>query len=40
VGSLKVVNKLGVHFDVGSGLNDEMRLDPPKVGQRIVFKYQ
>ncbi len=40
IGSLKCVNKAGAYFDVGSGLSDEQRYNPPKVGQKIVYKYQ
>jgi len=40
IGSLKCINKAGAYFDVGSGLNDEMRYNPPKVGLKIVYKYQ
>lgn len=40
IGSLKCINKAGAHFDVGSGLNDEMRYNPPNIGLKIVYKYQ
>ncbi len=30
----------GVTFKIGSGLSDELRYNPPKVGSIITFKYQ
>jgi DNA ligase-1 len=40
VGALKVRNTHGVEFEVGSGLNDDMRKRPPKIGTVITYKYQ
>ncbi len=40
VGALKVRNTHGVEFEVGSGLNDDMRRKPPKIGSKITYKYQ
>lgn len=40
IGALKVRNTHGVEFEVGSGLNDEMRRRPPKKGTVITYKYQ
>lgn len=33
-------NTHGVEFEVGSGLNDDMRRRPPKIGTVITYKYQ
>lgn len=30
----------GKEFKVGTGFTDALRLDPPKIGSRITFKYQ
>lgn len=40
VGALKCRNTHGVEFEVGSGLNDDMRKRPPKIGTVITYKYQ
>jgi len=40
VGSLECQSKSGKKFQVGSGLTDAMRRDPPKKGSVITFKYQ
>lgn len=32
--------KSGVVFKIGSGFSDEMRKNPPKIGQIITYKYQ
>ncbi len=40
IGSLKVRNGKGIEFEVGSGLNDEMRKNPPDIGTFITYKYQ
>ncbi len=40
VGALKCRNTHGVEFEVGSGLNDDMRRKPPKIGSKITYKYQ
>jgi DNA ligase-1 len=39
VGALRCKNKLGVEFSVGSGMNDEIRKHPPKIGSTITYKY-
>jgi DNA ligase-1 len=39
-GSLMVVDRHGVEFDVGSGLTDELRHTPPPIGSIITFRYQ
>lgn len=39
VGSLKV-SWNGVEFNVGTGLNDKQRENPPKIGEMITFRYQ
>lgn len=40
VGALKVRNSKGVEFEVGSGLNDDLRQNPPDIGTKITYKYQ
>jgi DNA ligase-1 len=40
VGALKCRNTHGVEFEVGSGLTDDMRRKPPKIGSKITYKYQ
>lgn len=40
VGALKVRNTHGVEFEVGSGMTDEIRKHPPKIGTKITYKYQ
>jgi DNA ligase-1 len=40
VGALRVRNSKGVEFEVGSGLTDELRRKPPKIGSKITYKYQ
>jgi DNA ligase-1 len=40
VGALKVRNKAGVEFEIGSGLTDQLRQHPPKKGSWITYKYQ
>ena len=40
VGALKCKNTHGVQFDVGSGLTDDERRKPPKIGTKITYKYQ
>ena len=40
VGALMVVNDKGVKFKVGSGMTDKQRMNPPKKGSRITYKYQ
>lgn len=32
-------NTLGIEFGVGSGLNDDLRRRPPKIGSVITYKY-
>lgn len=39
-GSLMVEDRNGVKFDVGSGLDDETRKNPPPIGAIITFRYQ
>lgn len=39
-GSLRCINRAGVTFDCGSGLDDEMRKNPPEIGTIITYKYQ
>ena len=40
VGAIKCQLENGVKFKVGSGLSDEDRVNPPKIGKMITFKYQ
>ena len=40
VGSLRVRTATGVEFNVGSGLTDAMRKNPPPLGVMITYQYQ
>jgi DNA ligase 1 len=41
LGALRVKDlKSGVLFKIGSGFNDETRLNPPKIGSIVTYKYQ
>jgi len=40
LGALKVELANGMTFQVGSGLTDKERMNPPKIGEIITFKYQ
>ena len=40
VGSLRVRTAAGVEFNVGSGLTDAMRKNPPPLGVTITYQYQ
>eukprot|EP00347_Sterkiella_histriomuscorum_P000298 403376420 len=39
LGALRVRDDEGKEFKIGSGFNDAQRADPPKIGQRVTFKY-
>ncbi|MBD3841910.1 MAG: DNA ligase [Campylobacterales bacterium] len=39
LGSLKVRLANGVEFFIGSGLSDEVRANPPKIGEIVTFRY-
>ncbi len=39
-GALRVRNTHGVEFEVGSGMTDQERRRPPKIGSKITYKYQ
>ncbi|KAE9402549.1 hypothetical protein BT96DRAFT_964719 [Gymnopus androsaceus JB14] len=39
-GALKCKMASGKTFDVGSGLNDKLRKNPPKIGSIIVYRFQ
>ncbi|MFM2478865.1 DNA ligase [Celerinatantimonas sp. MCCC 1A17872] len=39
VGALKVKMADGTTFAIGSGLTDELRVNPPEVGSMITFRY-
>jgi len=40
IGALKVRNRGGVEFELGSGLTEEIRQHPPEPGQLITYRYQ
>ncbi|WP_267894514.1 DNA ligase [Pseudoalteromonas sp. T1lg23B] len=40
IGALKVRNKQGIEFKVGSGLSDQLRRQPPAIGTQITYRYQ
>jgi DNA ligase 1 len=40
IGALIVETRQGVRFSVGSGLSDQDRLEPPKLGTWITYRYQ
>jgi len=40
VGALRCRNGKGIEFEVGSGLTDQDRKHPPKIGTKITYKYQ
>ncbi|OMJ96165.1 hypothetical protein SteCoe_347 [Stentor coeruleus] len=40
IGALKVRNDDGKEFKIGSGLTDVDRIDPPKIGSIVTYKYQ
>lgn len=39
VGALRCRNRAGIEFSVGTGLNDEQRANPPKVGEIITYRF-
>ena len=39
IGSLCIINKSGKKINVGTGLSDELRKNPPKIGSNITYKY-
>ena len=40
IGAIKCQLDNGIQFKIGTGLSDKARASPPKVGERITFKYQ
>jgi DNA ligase-1 len=40
IGALVVEDREGLRFSVGSGLSDQDRLDPPKIGTWVTYRYQ
>lgn len=40
LGALKCRLKNGIIFKIGTGLSDEERKNPPKIGEVVTFKYQ
>lgn len=40
MGAIKVKTDKGIEFKIGSGFDDAERERPPKVGQRVTYKYQ
>jgi DNA ligase-1 len=39
VGALRVINKQGYTFGVGSGMTNALRQNPPAIGTMITYKY-
>lgn len=39
LGALRVRNTEGVEFRIGSGMDDNLRLHPPRVGSKITYKF-
>ncbi|MBL0721074.1 MAG: hypothetical protein JJV88_00645 [Sulfurovum sp.] len=40
VGSIRCRLDNGIEFEVGSGLNYKLRVNPPRIGDIITIKYQ
>ena len=40
VGALKVRNRAGVEFELGTGLSENLRLHPPAPGQLVTYRFQ
>lgn len=40
MGALLVRGDNGIEFKIGSGFNDQQRMNPPKKGSRVTYKYQ
>jgi DNA ligase 1 len=40
IGALKVRNRAGVEFELGSGLTEDIRHHPPEPGQLVTYRYQ
>ena len=40
MGALLVKGDNGIEFKIGSGFNDQQRMNPPKKGSRVTYKYQ
>ena len=40
MGALFVRRDDGVEFKIGSGFNDQQRMNPPRKGTRVTYKYQ
>jgi DNA ligase-1 len=40
MGALFCLSKDGKKFKIGSGFTDAQRLNPPKIGAQVTFKYQ
>jgi DNA ligase-1 len=38
-GAIQVREKDGTEFKIGSGFTDKDRLNPPKIGSVVTFKY-
>lgn len=39
VGALRVRNSWGCEFSIGSGMTDDIRRNPPRIGIKITYKY-
>jgi DNA ligase-1 len=39
LGALKVRNTSGIIFNIGSGMNDDIRQHPPKIGSTVTYKF-
>jgi DNA ligase-1 len=40
IGALECRLKSGILFKIGTGLRDDERQNPPKIGEQVTFKYQ
>lgn len=40
MGALLMRDKNGIEFKIGSGFNDKMRVNPPKRGTVVTYKFQ
>lgn len=39
MGAIRVKNKNGIVFKIGSGFDDAQRRKPPKIGSTVTYKY-
>ncbi|CAH9064244.1 DNA ligase [Pseudoalteromonas holothuriae] len=40
IGALKVKSEQGLEFKIGTGISDQLRQQPPKIGSQITYRYQ